>query len=165
MRWTQYRWLKEGGGESQETHCIDALGHPAIINFRLWRWRRSNPYANAWNLASRYSHRVWCWDSSWEPWVEEVNAFNFRLGPEPNHHADVASSDLIEVIVKYWGRNTIRPLADETLTPTAGYLPGWHIQLCYLLHKMGNCATGVNLPSAYYLSFLFLFAQSLSSCS
>ena len=55
------------------------------------------------------NHALWMWDPSWEPLVEEVNAFNFRLGPKPNNHADVASSPLIEVILKYWGRNTVRP--------------------------------------------------------
>jgi len=52
---------------------------------------------------------LWSWDPAWKPWTEEVDAFNFRHGPDPDHHADVASSDLINVIVKYWGRNTIRP--------------------------------------------------------
>ena len=53
---------------------------------------------------------LWSWDPAWKPWTEEVDAFNFRHGPDPDHHADVASSDLMDVIVKYWGRNTIRPL-------------------------------------------------------
>ncbi len=44
------------------------------------------------------------------PWVStDVHAFNFRLGPDPNNRTDVASSSLIKVIKKYWGRNTIRP--------------------------------------------------------
>jgi hypothetical protein len=55
------------------------------------------------------NHALWSWDSLWEPFTAEVNAFNFRFGPDPDHHSDVASSDLIDVIVKYWGRNTIRP--------------------------------------------------------
>jgi len=54
------------------------------------------------------NYALWVWDPSWEPWTEE-DAFNFRHGPDPDNHADVASSDLIEVIIKYWGRNTIRP--------------------------------------------------------
>jgi uncharacterized protein YkwD len=33
----------------------------------------------------------------------------FAHGPDPEHHADVSSSDLIDVILQYWGRNTIRP--------------------------------------------------------
>jgi len=55
------------------------------------------------------NHTLWVWDPSWEAWTEEVNAFNFRHGPDPGNYADVASSDLTDVIVKYWGRNTIRP--------------------------------------------------------
>jgi hypothetical protein len=34
---------------------------------------------------------------------------NFLHGPDPDHHADVPSSDLINVIRQYWGRNTVRP--------------------------------------------------------
>ncbi|MFB0535273.1 MAG: glycoside hydrolase family 5 protein [Anaerolineae bacterium] len=55
------------------------------------------------------NHALWAWDPSWKPWTKENDAFNFRHGPDPDHHADVASSDLTDVIVKYWGRNTIRP--------------------------------------------------------
>lgn len=55
------------------------------------------------------NHALWVWDPSWQPWTEEVDAFNFRHGPDPDHDADITSSDLIDVIVKYWGRNTIRP--------------------------------------------------------
>ncbi|MBI3950693.1 MAG: cellulase family glycosylhydrolase [Acidobacteria bacterium] len=54
------------------------------------------------------NHALWLWESSWEPLAEE-DAFNFRHGPNPNNHIDVAFSELIGVIVKYWGRNTIRP--------------------------------------------------------
>jgi len=55
------------------------------------------------------NHALWVWDPAWEPWTEEVDAFNFRHGLDPNNHTDVASSDLMDVIVEYWGRNTIRP--------------------------------------------------------
>jgi hypothetical protein len=55
------------------------------------------------------NHALWLWETSWEPYAEEVNAFNFRYGPHPDSHADVTSSDLIDVIMKYWARNTIRP--------------------------------------------------------
>ncbi len=44
------------------------------------------------------------------PWVStDVHDFNFRLGSDPNNRTDVASSSLINVVKKYWGRNTIRP--------------------------------------------------------
>ena len=55
------------------------------------------------------NHALWIWDPSWIPLTEETNEMNFRHGPDPDHHGDVASSDLIEVIVEHWGRNTIRP--------------------------------------------------------
>ncbi len=58
------------------------------------------------------NYALWMWDPSWEPWTEENDAFNFRHGPDPENHADVASSELMDVIVKYWQRNTVRPSND-----------------------------------------------------
>ena len=55
------------------------------------------------------NHALWVWDPAWEPWTEEEDAFNFRHGPDPNNHTDVASSDLMDAIVEHWGQNTIRP--------------------------------------------------------
>ncbi|MFQ6101343.1 MAG: glycoside hydrolase family 5 protein [Anaerolineae bacterium] len=55
------------------------------------------------------NHALWVWDPAWEPWTEEVNDFNFRFGPDPSNTQNVPSSDLMEAIEKYWGRNTIRP--------------------------------------------------------
>ncbi len=55
------------------------------------------------------NHALWSWDPSWGPWIEEVDDFNFRHGPDPDHHADVAASDLMDVIIRHWGRNTTRP--------------------------------------------------------
>jgi len=64
------------------------------------------------------NHALWSWDPSWAPWTEENDAFNFRHGPDPDHHADVASSDLIDVISEYWRRNTIRP-SSGVASPTS----------------------------------------------
>lgn len=55
------------------------------------------------------NHGIWAWEGSWDPYVRVVDAFNFRHGPDPNNHTDVTSSVLIEVIKKYWARNTMRP--------------------------------------------------------
>ncbi|UCE20298.1 MAG: putative Ig domain-containing protein, partial [Gemmatimonadota bacterium] len=55
------------------------------------------------------NHALWVWDPSWEPWTEEVNAFNIRFGPNPSNTTDVESSDLLDVIIQYWDRNTVRP--------------------------------------------------------
>ena len=49
------------------------------------------------------------WECSWPPYAREVDAFNFRHGPNPNNHVDVPTSALIEVIRKYWSRNVVRP--------------------------------------------------------
>jgi hypothetical protein len=55
------------------------------------------------------NHALWVWDPAWLPWNEEVNAFNFRFGPDPDNCSDVAQSELMDVIVDYWGRNSVRP--------------------------------------------------------
>jgi hypothetical protein len=54
------------------------------------------------------NYAVWLWESSWQPLAEE-DAFNFRHGPDPNNHTNVATSDLMDTIMKYWQRNTARP--------------------------------------------------------
>ena len=55
------------------------------------------------------NHALWLWEVSWPPYSEEVDAFNFRHGPSPAEHSDVDSSDLMDVIVEYWSRNSVRP--------------------------------------------------------
>jgi hypothetical protein len=55
------------------------------------------------------NYAFWEWPSSWRPFVSDVNSFNFLFGPDPNNNQVVESSALIEVIAKYWQRNTVRP--------------------------------------------------------
>ena len=55
------------------------------------------------------NYALWVWEPSWQLWSEDVNAFNFRFGPDPYNTADVGSSALIEVIKKYWNKNSLRP--------------------------------------------------------
>jgi hypothetical protein len=59
------------------------------------------------------NYALWVWDPSWPPWAGN-DEFNFRHGPDPGNHVDVVSSDLMDVIVEHWGRNTVRP---STLAP------------------------------------------------
>jgi hypothetical protein len=54
------------------------------------------------------NHALWYWQPSYAPGLVE-NAFNFRAGPDPGNIADVQTSGLIEVIKKYWAKNTARP--------------------------------------------------------
>ena len=61
------------------------------------------------------NHALWVWDPTWASWTEDVNAFNFRFGPDPDNVQDRAN-ELQDVIVKYWARNTVRP---STLVPSA----------------------------------------------
>ena len=94
----------------QETHSQMAI---VINEFGGTRW---NP-----NLAqfmddqmSLFEERglnyaFWEWPSSWEPFVSDVNAFNFLFGPDPDNNQPVETSELIEVVRKYWGLNTARP--------------------------------------------------------
>ena len=62
------------------------------------------------------NYALWLWETSWEPYEAEVNGFNFRHGPDPNNHSDVESSDLMNVIAEYWGRNTLRPSSAPILS-------------------------------------------------
>jgi hypothetical protein len=55
------------------------------------------------------NYALWEWASSWRPFVSENNAFNFLFGPDPNNNNPLETTDLIEVIRMYWGRNSIRP--------------------------------------------------------
>ena len=55
------------------------------------------------------NYALWLWECSWGPYAEEVDAFNFRHGPDPHNHVDVSTSALIQVIRKYWSRNIVRP--------------------------------------------------------
>jgi cysteinyl-tRNA synthetase len=54
------------------------------VNYALWEWR------------------------TWEPYTQEVNAFNFLFGPDPDTH-NLVPNDLRDVIIKYWELNTVRP--------------------------------------------------------
>jgi hypothetical protein len=88
-------------------------GAPVAVNeFGVVRW---TPNAAAYmddlmNLfeARGMNHALWMWHDSW-PECADNDAFNFMHGPDPDNHQDLESSDLIEVIRKYWSRNEFRP--------------------------------------------------------
>jgi len=95
-------------GEFQDAHDVPV----AVNEFGLMRWvpGASDFMDDQMGLFEQrgMNHALWVWDPYWEPWTEEVNAFNFRYGPDPNNDSDV-ESDLQDVILKYWGRNTAHP--------------------------------------------------------
>jgi hypothetical protein len=93
---------------------VSMHGAPMAVNeFGVLRWEpgAAEFMDDQMNLLEQrgINHALWLWEASWEEHAEEVHAFNFRYGPDPNHYDDVAWSDLIDVIVEYWGRNTTRP--------------------------------------------------------
>ncbi len=63
------------------------------------------------------NHALWVWEPEWEPRAEMDDEFNFLHGPDPDHHKNVSSSDLIDVILDHWARNSVRP-SDLVQGPT-----------------------------------------------
>ncbi len=55
------------------------------------------------------NYAVWAWEPAWPPWVQEVTAFNFRLGPDPANHQEVPGNALETVLTSAWGHNSVRP--------------------------------------------------------
>ena len=116
------RWL-DALHESAREFAV-AFGVPLAANeFGVVRWV---PGAAAFmgdqmemleQLGANYA--LWVWDPAWKPWAEEVNAFNFRFGPDPSNHSDVAQAELQEVIRSFWRRNGIRPSSLSSLSTPA----------------------------------------------
>ncbi len=54
------------------------------------------------------NHALWEWQTSWPPFADDVHDMTYRLGPDPANRTEVPN-DLMDVITKYWAKNTIRP--------------------------------------------------------
>lgn len=54
------------------------------------------------------NHAFWVWNPNWKPWHESVTEMEYRFGPDPQNITPV-KNDLLDVIVAFWQRNTIRP--------------------------------------------------------
>ena len=70
-----------------------------------------------------FSHALWMWEVSWEPYTEEVNAFNFRLGEDPQTTSGMPASDLLETIRSHWSDTLPRPSDFAEPTRAEGSLP------------------------------------------
>ena len=69
------------------------------------------------------NYALWEWATSYTPFSSEVDAFNFRHGPDPDHHTDISNS-LQSVVAAHWAQNVVRPSRPITFTPVATlYLP------------------------------------------
>jgi len=90
-----------------------AHGVPVAVNeFGLMRWE---PGAAEFmddqmdlfeSLGMNYA--LWQWQGAWEQRAED-DEFNFRHGPDPDNHADVSSSPLVDVIREHWEQDVVRP--------------------------------------------------------
>jgi hypothetical protein len=107
-------------GDFSATHHVPV----ATNEFGLVRWAPGADrfMADEMALFEEYglNHALWVWDPAWEPWDAKQDAFNFRHGPDPQNHADVPSSELMDVIQGYWDSNTTRP---SRVPPAANSLP------------------------------------------
>lgn len=99
----------------------------AVNEFGLMRWTPNGATFMDDQMAlfeqRGLNHALWVWDPVWEPYTRDVNAFNFRFGPDPGNHADVPN-ELLDVITHDWARNTVRPSnfgRFPNITPTVIY--------------------------------------------
>jgi hypothetical protein len=56
-----------------------------------------------------YNHAIWMWDPAWKLWTDEVNAMNYRFGTNPRNKSEDLPNPLMDVVIKYWSLNRIRP--------------------------------------------------------
>jgi len=55
------------------------------------------------------NYAIWLWESSWSPYVKEVNCFNFRFGTDPLNKQDIDGNELMQVVETYWKKNIMKP--------------------------------------------------------
>ena len=55
-----------------------------------------------------FNHSLWEWQTSWPDFRLEVHDMDFRFGPDPDSRSEM-ENDLLDTIIKYWQRNTVRP--------------------------------------------------------
>jgi cysteinyl-tRNA synthetase len=54
------------------------------------------------------NYALWEWQTSWEPFAEDVHDMNYLLGPDPDNLGELPNA-LMDVIKGYWARNSVRP--------------------------------------------------------
>ncbi len=92
---------------------MQSNGVPIVANeFGVQRWEPGaaayiTDRMDVWEQLGVH-HANWLWTASHPPLAED-DAFNFRHGPDPDNHADVPQSELLDAIRTNWQRNAIRP--------------------------------------------------------
>jgi hypothetical protein len=54
------------------------------------------------------NYAIWEWSPSNSIYTDEVNAFNFRFGPDKNNKTNIKNK-LLDVITDFWSKNSIKP--------------------------------------------------------
>ncbi|MCP5054648.1 MAG: glycoside hydrolase family 5 protein [bacterium] len=108
-------WLNNLLG-TVDSYMTSQVGGTLVVGcneFGVTRWA---PGAGAYmdDLMDLFEQRginyaIWEWSPSYDFFARRVDDFNFRFGPNRSNLTDVDSSDLVNVIKKYWSLNTYRP--------------------------------------------------------
>jgi hypothetical protein len=56
-----------------------------------------------------WNYGIWEWSSSYRPFIQTVNRFNFRIGPDPANKINPVPNELMDTIKYFWQRNLLRP--------------------------------------------------------
>ncbi|MEO1645682.1 MAG: cellulase family glycosylhydrolase [Chloroflexota bacterium] len=59
------------------------------------------------------NHALWAWNPSWQPFDSVVDAFDYWHGSDANHHSEVQSTPLTNIIIENWSRNDFRPFVQS----------------------------------------------------
>jgi len=144
-------WLEEHLGviaDFQQEHDVPV----AANEFGVMRWvpGAADFMADEMDLFETLgvNYALWVWDPAWEPWASQVDDFNFRHGPDPDRHVDVASGALQETIIEHWSRNTLRPshLTPRTALPPLAEVRHW----LYLIDSDLDAETVAQIAASDY---------------
>lgn len=47
------------------------------------------------------NHAIWVWNPEWTPYNLQIDAFDYRHGPDPNNKVNLDDNPLIKVLQKY----------------------------------------------------------------
>ena len=56
-----------------------------------------------------WNYAIWEWSASYRPFIQTVNEFNFRIGPDPASIINPVPNELMDTIKHFWQRNLFRP--------------------------------------------------------
>lgn len=101
-------WLRSSLAPIDEFRSANPGRTVAVTEFGVARWAPGAALyfgdATALFEEKRVNHFLWLWSTSWPP-MAEADEFDFRHGPDPGVHSDVASSPLLDAVRADFARN------------------------------------------------------------